>query len=81
MEALETRKPDLILMDVNLRRTDGRTMCKVIKRKYDSSASYRSFFRQCRFGNRVKKFTMQMVLSVSLSRWKKYQGVASFLPN
>lgn len=37
MEALETRKPDLILMDVNLRRNDGRTMCKVIKRKYDNA--------------------------------------------
>ena len=37
MDALETRKPDLILMDVNLRRNDGRTMCKVIKRKYDTN--------------------------------------------
>ena len=36
MEVLETRKPNLILMDVNLRRNDGRTICKVIKRKYDN---------------------------------------------
>jgi len=35
LEALEVQKPDLILMDVNLRRTDGRTICKLIKRKYD----------------------------------------------
>ncbi len=38
MEALETQKPDLILMDVNLRRNDGRTMCKLIKRKYNIEA-------------------------------------------
>jgi two-component system OmpR family response regulator len=37
MESLETQKPNLILMDVNLRRNDGRTICKVIKRKYDST--------------------------------------------
>jgi DNA-binding response OmpR family regulator len=37
IELLETRKPSLILMDVNLRRNDGRTICKVIKRKYDNT--------------------------------------------
>ena len=38
MEALETQKPDLILMDVNLRRNDGRTTCRLIKGKYGVEA-------------------------------------------
>ncbi len=38
MEILENQKPDLILMDVNLRRNDGRTICRLIKDKYGVQA-------------------------------------------
>ena len=38
LETLASNKPDLILMDVNLRRNDGRTICRLIKDKYGVEA-------------------------------------------
>ncbi len=38
MEVLGNGKPDIILMDVNLRRNDGRTVCRLIKDKYGVEA-------------------------------------------
>ena len=81
MEALETRKPNLILMDVNLRRTDGRTMCKVIKRKYDSATPIVLFSGNADLETEYKEYNADGFISKPFSLEDISKKIASYLPN
>ena len=77
LEALEEQKPSLILMDVNLRRNDGRTICKLIKRKYDievpiilfsGNATVETDYKECNADGFVSKpFSLEEISKVIAS--------------
>jgi DNA-binding response OmpR family regulator len=81
MEALETRKPDLILMDVNLRRNDGRTMCKVIKRKYDNKTPIILFSGNADLETEYKSFNADGFISKPFSLEEITKVVEAHLQN
>jgi len=81
MEALETRKPDLILMDVNLRRNDGRTMCKVIKRKYDNTMPVILFSGNAEMETEYKECNADAFISKPFSLEDISKLIASHLQN
>jgi DNA-binding response OmpR family regulator len=81
MEELETRKPNLILMDVNLRRNDGRTMCKVIKRKYDNATPVILFSGNAEVEAEYKECNADGFISKPFSLEEISKLVASHLKN
>ena len=81
MEALETQKPNLILMDVNLRRNDGRTMCKVIKRKYDSETPIILFSGNADVEAEYQDYNADGFISKPFSMEEISKKIASYLQN
>lgn len=79
MEALETRKPDLILMDVNLRRNDGRTICKVIKRKYDIDTPVILFSGNADLETEYKTYNADGFISKPFSLEEISKKIATYL--
>lgn len=81
MDALETEKPDLILMDVNLRRNDGRTICRVIKSKYGVDAPVVLFSANADIETEYKKYNADGFISKPFSFEQISQAIASHLHN
>jgi len=81
MESLENRKPNLILMDVNLRRNDGRTICKVIKRKYDNATPIILFSGNADLETEYKDYNADGFISKPFSLEEISKVIASHLQN
>ena len=81
MDALETEKPDLILMDVNLRRNDGRTICRLIKSKYGIEAPIILFSADAEVETEYKKYNADGFISKPFSFEQIVHTVASHLPS
>ncbi len=77
MEALETSKPNLILMDVNLRRNDGRTLCRIIKNKYAVNAPIVLFSANADVETEYKNFSADGFISKPFSFEQISQKIAS----
>ncbi len=79
MELLETQKPALILMDVNLRRTDGRTACRIIKNKYGINAPVVLFSANADVETEYKKYNADGFISKPFSFEQISQAISSYL--
>ncbi len=81
MDVLESEKPDLILMDVNLRRNDGRTICRLIKTKYGIKAPIILFSADAEVETEYKNFNADGFISKPFSLEEISEAVASYLNN
>ena len=79
MELLETQKPALILMDVNLRRNDGRTICRIIKSKYGVDAPVVLFSANADVETEYKKYNADGFISKPFSFEQISQTISSHL--
>lgn len=81
MEELEKGKPDLILMDVNLRRNDGRTLCRIIKNKYAVDAPIVLFSANADIETEYKNFNADGFISKPFSFEQISQTIAAHVRN
>ena len=79
LAALESSKPDLILMDVNLRRTDGRTICRLIKSKYGIEAPIVLFSANAAMELEYKEWNADGFISKPFTFEEISQKIASYL--
>lgn len=80
LEALETQKPDIILMDVNLRRNDGRTVCRLVKGKYGIEAPVILCSANAAIESEYTEWQADGFISKPFSFEEISQKIASYLP-